>query len=429
MNKLKSSTTSFLNKAKENGMSAIVVYSIINKVIGLFLAIIIVRILTKSDYGIYSYSNNIISIFLIFSGLGIKNGILQFCCENRTDLEKSQLYKFGFKFGLMINVIISCVLFIYAQFGKLAIPDGKECLVLMVLLPIFSSMLDYGMIFLRTKLMNREYARSTNIHSICNCTFAVCGAMFFGLKGYIWGQYLAYIMAIFYIVYCSKNEIQTVIDFSKGTRIHSQVRKDVVGYSLTCAATNALSSLLGYLDVLLLGIILSNEIVLASYKASSTIPDAAKFLTATIMVCIYPIFANHKDNNEWLKRNIRILVFALGIFNGIISLIMFCGAEIIIKIVYGVQYMDAVPVFRILTISYFFATTFRIPIGNILLMIRKEKINLIMSGFAGVVNIILDIILIPRYESIGAALATLIVIATSGICLVLYIVYYLVKKE
>ena len=421
----------FLMKIKSNGMGAIVIYSVINKIIGLVLAIIIVRILTKSDYGVYSYANNIISIFLVFSGLGIKNGILQFCCEMRPDLEKAQLYRFGFNFGLVINICISMALVGYAALGPLAIPDGRSCLLLMGALPILSSILDYGLIFLRTKLLNIEYAKATNIHSVFNCILSIGGAFLFGLKGYVLGQYGAYLVAIIYIWYCSKKEIREVLSTSANTKIPSVVKKDVIGYSITCASTNALSSLLGYLDVFLLGIILSNELVLASYKASSTIPDAAKFFTVTIMVCIYPVFANHKDDPAWLSKNIKLLVIGLAVFNGVISLGMYCGAEQIIRVVYGSQYLDAVVVFRILTISYFFATALRVPLGNILLMIRKEKVNFGLSIIAGGLNIVLDIILIPRYGSKGAAVATLIVVAFTSIYLVLYLIIYLyrVSKE
>ena len=43
--------------------------NVVNKVLSFFTNIFIVRFLTKSEYGIFGYANNIISFFLLVSGL------------------------------------------------------------------------------------------------------------------------------------------------------------------------------------------------------------------------------------------------------------------------------------------------------------------------------------------------------------------------
>lgn len=68
-----------------------------------------------------------------------------------------------------------------------------------------------------------------------------------------------------------------------------------------------------------------------------------------------------------------------------------------------------------LSIGYFIAGTFRIPFGNLLAAMGKIKCNFYTTLFSGILNIILDMILIKRYGSIGAATATISIFIFSSI--------------
>lgn len=43
------------------------------------------RLLTQSEFGNYSYAQNILNIFLIFNGLGVLYALLQFGSESDTN--------------------------------------------------------------------------------------------------------------------------------------------------------------------------------------------------------------------------------------------------------------------------------------------------------------------------------------------------------
>lgn len=63
-----------INKIKwiiDKGVFHILGTNVVNKVLAFFTNILIVRFLTKSEYGIFGYANNIISFFLLASGLGM----------------------------------------------------------------------------------------------------------------------------------------------------------------------------------------------------------------------------------------------------------------------------------------------------------------------------------------------------------------------
>ena len=69
--------------------------------------------------------------------------------------------------------------------------------------------------------------------------------------------------------------------------------------------TNSLSSVLGYLDLEMVGQIIPDAEVLADYKIGAGIPSQATFITAAIVTAIYPSFAKNQGNYPWLKTNIK----------------------------------------------------------------------------------------------------------------------------
>ena len=81
----------------------------------------------------------------------------------------------------------------------------------------------------------------------------------------------------------------------------------------------------------------------------------------------------------------------------------------------GEEYIDAVPVFRLLSINYFISGTFRIVSGNLLVTQRRLKFNLLIAIVSTVTNIIADYFFIQWWGSMGAAYATVLVVVISSV--------------
>ena len=147
------------------------------------------------------------------------------------------------------------------------------------------------------------------------------------------------------------------------------------------------------------------------------------------MTFAYPYFAQNRDNKVWIKEKLSVLVKALAILNLIITVGGIIFAKPIFYILFGKKYLSAIPVFRVLMVGYFVSGTFRIPYGNVLASLGNAKANLINAIFSGVCNIILDIVLIIRFGSIGAAYATLIVFIISSVIYYIFIRRHMKKIE
>ena len=160
-------------------------------------------------------------------------------------------------------------------------------------------------------------------------------------------------------------------------------------------------------DVIMLGI-LKNEDTVGIYSAAAKIYIAIKqVLNAALMVTIPRIAGNisiGKDNRDLLKkiRTASILIL-LPACAGLYTI----SNEIIILIC-GDAYSDAGLILKILSVALFFASSGCYYISVVLIPYGKEKNVLIGTVIAAVVNIILNLILIPRYGGIAAAMTTVL---------------------
>ena len=168
-------------------------------------------------------------------------------------------------------------------------------------------------------------------------------------------------------------------------------------------------------DIFIIGIYVTDERLIASYKVATVIPTAITFIPSAIITYVYPYFAMNRKNMEWTKTNYKILLKWVAILNVVITLGLIIIAKPLIITIYGKNYLDSLQCFRILVFSYFFSGTFRIISGNLLVTQRRVGINLFISIISGVLNIVFNIILIPKLGNLGAALTTTLIVLISSL--------------
>ena len=160
-----------------------------------------------------------------------------------------------------------------------------------------------------------------------------------------------------------------------------------------------------------------------------TIPSALAFIPGSLVIYLYPYFAEHRNDGKWCLQNYRKIMVIFGAFNLLTSMLLVVLAPFIIRILYGNQYLDAVPVFRILSCNYFISATFRSVAGNLLVTQRKLKFNFFVGLISSIINIIADFFFIQWWASMGAALATVLVTLVSGVLYTSYLMYVFQKQK
>lgn len=402
-----------LNKLQKKGFSDIVFSTGINKILSLLATSLIVRILTKEDYGNYSYALNIISIVSIFSSFGLDIVMLQFASEKGGENEEARysIYKFCFIAGAAINILFSIVTFGYATIGPLKLESARSSFLQLSFIFFFQFFYKAATFFHRAELRNKQYALTTNIHSLGFILFSVLGALLFKSAGVAIGRYLSFAVAGFLGFGFFKEKIKRI--FNSRIPEKDQV-KEMVKYGTLITATNAIAEILYYIDIFVIGLVVGESDIVAEYKVAMTIPFALNALPGIVVTFIFPYFARNKDNIGWIKRNYHKTILCILPFNALISIMGVLLAPYIIRIAFGAGYVEAVSCFRVLMISYFFSSTFRVISGNIIAMMRKVKVNMVLDSITSIVNIIVDYLLVKHYGSIGAAIASLAVVCLAG---------------
>lgn len=117
------------------------------------------------------------------------------------------------------------------------------------------------------------------------------------------------------------------------------------------------------------------------------------------------------------------------LFNNVINSIIFlslpimiggiCTAEYIIRIIAGDEFIDAVGTLRVLLCTVLFAVTGGALAYCLNMPLRRESVNLKCTAISAIENIILNALLMPKFDILGAAIATLMSEATVAVILFL----------
>lgn len=397
----------------------------LNQVLSFLSGIILVRVLTKADYGCFSNAFNIYQFFLLISGLGISSGILQMCSEYTDSPEISRkIYYWGFSFGLRVNVVLAGAILVVGLFVPMPIEGTNELLICFFALPIFTLVYEMSIAKMRGDIKTREYSYSNILNMVLYCTLSIVGAIALGSKGLIIGRYLAYILTWLFIA----RKYSVVPYLGKG-ELEKEYRTPLLKVSLISVINNGLSTLFSLLEVFILGIVIADSTVTASYKVATTIPTALNFIPSSFAIYVYPYFAKHIGNKEWLKKNYLLSILGLGVINAIVAIILLATAEPLVTFVFGTQYSDTVNLFRVLIVGFFIGGTFRVLSGNLLVSQRKLLYNTVVAVIGCVISIVANVVLIPRYGSYGAAYAHICVLIITGLLNTGGMLFFIFKKK
>lgn len=406
-----------LNRLFNTGFFHIFGSNVINKILSFASGILLARILTKSEYGIYSYANTLMGFFLLVSGFGMVSGLLQVGSEQKLEEKRLGLYKFACRFGFLFNLLLAAVILLVALVIPLPIAGSGKILALMCLYPLFTLLRDLKTSYLRAEMRNQEFSFANTFSSVSIVVLSCSMALLFRAEGLVLGQNLACILTILFI--SKKCGIRTSL---ANSNLDARDRRDLLGICAICVLNNGLSELMYLLDVFILGLTVPDETVIASYKVATTIPTALVFIPQSIIIYVYPYFARNRENRDWLFANYRRLVLSMGVLNLLVGGGLFLVAPWFVTLVFGERYLDAVLPFQILCASYIFSGTFRIVSGNLLVTQRKLKFNLFVAVLSSATNTVLNVFLIRAWGSVGAALATLITVLLTSILSTAYLI-------
>lgn len=415
-----------LKRMYDTGALHITIGTFLTKFVAFFGSIVVVRLLSKEDYGVMSYAENIYSYVLVFAALGMSNAVLRYLIIADNPAEKRQYFNYIINRSIIINIILSALLIAISQ--VMPIPDkfaaARHLIPILAILLPFQDLLNDGLFSIRAFFRNKLYAYLAFISSSVLIAGRVAGAIVAGVEGVLWSRVLInMVFAVSIILYVKS----TLLSQEKTIRLSEDKRKTVNTYSLQYMITNGFWAIYMLNDKFLLGMLLNDPAGLADYNVASVFPGNISIFATAIGIFVGPFFTKNEKNLEWIRRNYRkVAIISAGVV-GFVALSVALLARPLINLVYGEQYLNVVGLMKILLIGAFLNAGLRYTPANLLASMGEIKYNMIVSGIGIVLQIVIDIILIPKYGVTGVAFSNCIVffLMAAALATIFHKKYYL----
>jgi O-antigen/teichoic acid export membrane protein len=404
--------------ASNRGFFHIIISSSLVKIVSFISAMFLPRFLSKADYGLLTYVDNIRDYIMLINGIGIANATLRYCAKEDTDENKKGYFVTTLIVGILFDLILIIITIIAFVFMPFPFDGAKTLLLLMSFLPLFAFLLDDIQLLLRACFENKMYSVLSFLYTALMVILQIGLAIIWRLNGIIVGRYLAVILCVIIgiIFIMNMKTIQTkAIMPDKGIII------GMIKFGFVMLAANTTSLVMQLNETFIIGQILKSEAALADYKVASYILTISLFLLQSVVIFVFPFFVKHMDDKQWIWNKFKKIFYYNALIMIPIHIMLFIFAKLFIIVIFGANYINAVPIMRVLLVASLGQALFRGLTGNILAGIGEEKYNLNINIFFAVFHVLIDIWAIKTFGLNGAAVALTVVYFSSGIVMTVHL--------
>lgn len=402
----------------KKGAFHVFVGNFINKFIGLFGSIFIVRLLTKTDYGTLGYIENLYSYGYIFAGLGLSAATLRYGVIISDRNQRKGVYSFLVKGQWLINFGLMAILILFAWLY----PHPSEyigapfLLTLLVLGLPFQDTQNTNLLYERSQLANKRYMYLSVLTSALSVLFRVIGSGIHGVEGTISFRVLAEITACIitgWFVY--KAYFKNI----KKQKIEGSLKKEIFGFAVNNMVANGIWILFMLTDTFLIGRLLNDPNILADYKVAYVLPSNLAIITSAVGTFVTPYFVKNEKNFKWVKNNYLKTMLCNFVLVGSLAAVMFIFAPQFILLLYGTDYLNIVPVMRALLIAHLINSGVKTITSSLLAAMGYARQNMLISLFAFILQIICACIVLPRFGIMGLAVNNIAVYTVMSLLFVI----------
>lgn len=372
------------------------------------LNIFLARALGPEGFGQWSFFFSVITIIFLLSYFGINSSSQKFAAQYNKTNELKPVLASSFRLRIAVSLLFSILLLLLHR--PLALLLGR---------PEFEPLFLYAvpLVFLAGFV---EYLKQVfaGLHRI-KYNFIV-NLLEYGLKlafavGFLYLSISLFsIVSAFSLALLFSSLIGVYLLYARFYRdlegsAHGVDRERFTGsilkYSLPLLILSIAFLVATEIDTIMLGL-LSTDTEVGIYAAGKQIITKIPHISLAIVMGVMPVFAKlNNSNHEELKDlfNKLLKVNAVILIPIAVFLLVFSGY--FIPLIFGEEYSAAVLPLQILTI-YLLCTSFSKPLGQFLNYRGMAARRVVYTSGAVLLDIILNLLLIPQYGAVGAAAAT-----------------------
>lgn len=391
------------------GFLSILGAKIVVLMLGLLVTPILVRIIGSSLYGDYAFILALLGITMILVNAGIFDGTRKYIAENRDERNwEENVFGFYLRIALVLAVLAALGFSAVAWFGFAGRLFDLESNLHLYLLGILIVSRQAYFVF-RGGLMGLGLEeRSEPLNVLKKTAFSITGLALAYIGYGVAGLLIGHIVAVLLVTVLAFGILLKQMDLSVVLkRTHTQIpRRELLSFNSWSIVLIFLIASLYHIDILLLRPMAGSQET-GFYKAALVV---AEFLW--LVPTAFQTILLHSSSEMWSNddtERINSVTSKATRFNLTLVLLLAIGlaalATDFVSIYYGSEFEGAIlPLLLLLPGVVGFA------VARPILAVGQGKgalrILILATGTAALINLILNLLLIPRFGTAGAAIAT-----------------------
>lgn len=363
--------------------------------VGMVFSILTARGLGPSLFGLFSALNALVTLLSGIGDFGISSALVNFLPKVKDS--RSTLISVTFWFQIIVSLIITLVLLSLSFFRQSIIPG--------------SSFVHFGIIAILTGVYvlqgfalgifnaERKFFQASFIQGMDSVIkLSIVAGLFFtntlNIELALLANLLSCIISITYGFYGEFKNIRLIFP-------RHQLR-EIFKFSKWIAISRVFSVMISRVDVLLLNLMVGSYQA-GLFAASSRIALLFALLVSSIGSVTAPrfsAFVNKADIKRYLKK-VALMVGGVSILMLLTVLI----ADPLVRTIFGDKYVPAIPIFRALTIAMIPFLLSVVTSQPLIYSFNQPKFFSRVTILQVLIIVVLDLILIPRYQALGPTIS------------------------
>jgi O-antigen/teichoic acid export membrane protein len=196
------------------------------------------------------------------------------------------------------------------------------------------------------------------------------------------------------------------LSIRSGGSVANPMTKELLFFSVPLLAVSILVMVMSWTDTLMLGYFKTPDVV-GLYNAALPLAHLLPVVLVSLNFIYVPIISQLYSKNliEEMKRNFAVLTKWIFLLTLPLFFIFFLFPDVVLILLFGPRYIGATLALQILAVAFFCNASLGFP-QSTLLVIGKSKFLMCVFLISAIINIILNIALIPPMGIVGAAIAS-----------------------
>lgn len=366
----------------------------LGKALNLIAISILAHLLAPEYFGLITLATLTMDYLSIINDTGLGAALIQ-----RTD-KLEMAANVAFSLTIIIGVLLTIVTFLIAPYVAIFFDEPQVTAVIrwLGLTFLLNSFGATHNILLQREMSFRKKIipelGNTAIKAVVSIALAVAG---FGVWSLVIGQLAGTAVA--------STLLWIVESWRPKLAWDSQIAREMLQYGLSIMGNNALSAWEDSFDYFMIGLIY-NSAALGIYALAYRLPQTLVLNILWVMTAVlFPAFSSLQENREELKKSFLSTMKYVELLVMPLCLGMIVAADPIIRVAFGEQWLDAIPILQVLSL-YAWVVSIGFHVGDVYKAIGRPDI-LIKTSIPMFFIRLLLLWLGAQYSLVGVAIAHL----------------------